>query len=175
MGRRQERRDQGRREALERAMEALEARDPRALAAVETLDLFFHDHADLVRGLGEVLERSGLEEACLALARHLEDDRDHWLRRLERIQAEPVLRARRAELEADYLEQFAGHFRRWGAAGAYGERVAELEAGLLLAALRGAERLWVKGRGRPVLPVLVQEALGVAWPALYAHARRHGK
>jgi len=28
--------------------------------------------------------------------------------------------------------------------------------------------------GRPVLPVLVQEALALLWPALYAHARRHG-
>ena len=42
-----------------------------------------------------------------------------------------------------------------------------------LAALRGAERLWVRGGGRPVLPVLVQEALAVLWPALYGHARRH--
>lgn len=137
--------------------------------------LFFHDHADLVRGLAEALERSGLAEACQALARHLEEDRDHWLRRLERIHAEPALRARQAELDQDYLELFAEHFRRWGAAGSHGERVAALEACLLLAALRGAGRLWVQGQGRPVLPVLVQEALAVLWPALYGHARRYQK
>jgi hypothetical protein len=136
-------------------------------------DLYFHDHADLVRGLAEAIERSGLAEACQALARHLEEDRDHWLRRLARVEAEPALRARRAELDRDYLEVLTRHFHHWGAAGVQGERLAELEAGLLLAALRGAERLWVKGQGRPVLPVLVQEALALLWPALYAHARRH--
>lgn len=135
--------------------------------------LYFHDHADLVRGLAESLERAGLPEACQALARHLEEDRDHWLRRLERIEAEPALRARRAELDRDYLELLAAHFGRWGAAGAQGERIAQMEAGLLLAALRGAERLWVQGRGRPMLPVLVQEAVALLWPALYGHARRH--
>jgi len=135
--------------------------------------LFFHDHAELVRGLGEAVERSGLAEALQALARHLEEDRDHWLRRLERIEADPALRARRAALDQDYLELFAAHFGRWGAAGPQGERIAQLEAALLLAALRGAERLWVRGGGRPVLPVLVQEALAVLWPALYGHARRH--
>jgi hypothetical protein len=163
-GRRQERQRQRKREALERAMDR-----PEAGAA----ELFFHDHADLVRGLGESLERAGLPEACQALARHLEEDREHWLRRLARIEAEPALRARRAELDRDYQELFAGHFGRWGAAGAQGERTAQLEAGLLLAALRGAERLWLQGQGRPVLPVLVQEALALVWPALYAHARRH--
>lgn len=163
-GRRQERQLQERREALERAIE---------LAEPGMENLFFHDHSDLLRGLAEALERSSLAEACQALARHLEDDREHWLRRLERIAAEPALRARRAELDQDYQELFAGHFRRWGAAGSHGERVAELEACLLLAALRGAERLWVQGRGRPVLPVLFQEALAVLWPALYTHARRY--
>ncbi|MDR3670402.1 MAG: hypothetical protein P4L36_06140 [Holophaga sp.] len=163
-GRRQERQRQRRREALERAMDLPEAGE----AA-----LFFHDHDDLVRGLGESLERAGLAEACLALARHLEEDREHWLRRLERIEAEPALRARRAELDRDYHELLAAHFGRWGAAGAQGERTAQLEAGLLLAALRGAERLWVQGHGRPVLPVLMQEALALVWPALYGHARRH--
>jgi hypothetical protein len=170
-GRRQARQRQQRREALERAMEPSERGAPGALDSAE--DLFFHDHADLVRGLAEALEREGLLEACQALARHLEEDRDHWLRRLERMEAEPALRARRAELERDYLEVFTGHFRRWGAAGIQGERLAELEGGLALAALRGAERLWLKGRGRPLLPILVQEALALLWPALYAHARRH--
>ena len=50
-------------------------------------DLYFHDHADLLQGLGESLERSGLPEACQALARHLEEDREHWLRRLARVEA----------------------------------------------------------------------------------------
>jgi hypothetical protein len=31
----------------------------------------------------------------------------------------------------------------------------------------------VTSGGRPVLPVLVQEALALLWPALYGHARRH--
>ena len=163
-GRRQDREQQRRREALERAMGL-----PEPVEAA----LCFHDHADLVRGLAESLERAGLPEACQALARHLEEDREHWLRRLERIEAEPALRARRAELDRDYLDLFAAHFGRWGMAGTQGERIAQLEACLLLAVLRGAERLWVQGRGRPVLPVLVQEALAVVWPALYGHARRH--
>jgi hypothetical protein len=167
-GLRRSKQQQKRREALERSMEGL---PPGPMLAEE--DLYFHDHADLVRGLAEAIERSGLAEACQALARHLEEDREHWLRRLARVEAEPALRARRAELDRDYLEVLTRHFHRWGAAGVQGERLAELEAGLLLAALRGAERLWVRGQGRPVLPVLVQEALALLWPALYAHARRH--
>jgi AcrR family transcriptional regulator len=163
-GRREERQIQRRREALERAM---------GLPGTGEESLYFHDHADLVRGLGETLERAGLPEAFQALARHLEEDRDHWLRRLERIEADPVLRARRTELDQDYLDLFTAHFGRWGAAGPQGDRTAALEACLLLAALWGAERLWVQGHGRPVLPVLVQEALALLWPALYGHARRH--
>jgi hypothetical protein len=176
-GRRQERQLQQRREALERAMDLLQAGTPLAELPDQTPAqlgaIFFHDHADLVRGLAEVLERQGLPEACHALARHLEDDRDLELRRLEVMAAEPALRAQRAVLDRDYQAVLAAHFRRWGAAGAHGERQAELEADLALAALRGAERLWVRGHGRPVLPVLVQEALSLLWPALYAHARRH--
>jgi hypothetical protein len=168
---RRERQEQMRREALERAMEG--PGDPSGSTPPATRDLFFHDHADLVAGLTEALARAGLAEAFLALARHLEEDRDPWLRRLARIQGDPVLAARRAELDQDYRDALADHFRRWGAAGTQGERVADLEAELALAALRGAERLWVRGKGRPVLPVLVQEALAVVWPALYAHARRH--
>jgi hypothetical protein len=167
-GNRQERRQQKLREALERAMAA-----PPAEAGLEQAELFFHDHADLVRGLGEALERAGLEEALQALARHLEEDREHWLRRLERIEVQPALRARRAELDQDYRDLLAAHFNRWGAGGVQAERLAELEAGLALEALRGALRLWVRGHGRPVLPVLVQEALALLWPALYAHARKH--
>jgi len=41
--------------------------------------------------------------------------------------------------------------------------------------LREAERLWVAGNGRPMLPVLVHEALGLLWPALYPQAKRHGR
>jgi hypothetical protein len=52
MARRQERRDQGRREALERALERLEAGNREEFTPVLAEDLFFHDHADLVRGLG---------------------------------------------------------------------------------------------------------------------------
>ena len=175
-----------RRQALERAMDRVEAGelDPgapelldqpglatRAFADPESL--FFHDHGMWVEGLGEACERSGLAEACLAMARHLEEDRDHWLRRLALVEREPRLRARRAELERDYLAVLAVHFRRWGAGGVHGERVAELEAACMLGALQGAQRLWVQGGGTPILPVLMQEALAVIWPALYAHARRH--
>ena len=173
-GLKRERQQQKRREALEQAMALLEGPAEVGLIAPGELEArFFHDHADLLAGLSEVLERQGLVEAFLALARHLEEDRESWLRRLALLQAHPGLRARRAELEADYLSCLATHFSRWGAAGTQGERVSEHEAGLALAALRGAERLWLRGGGRPVLPVLVQEALAVAWPALYGHARRH--
>ena len=143
----------------------------RAFADAESL--FFHDHGEQVAGLAEVLERSGLVEACLALARHLEEDKGHWLRRLALVEAQPRLRARRAALDEDFLAVFGEHFRRWGAAGVHGERVAEFEAACLLGALQGAQRLWVRGGGAPALPVLMQEALGVIWPALYAHARRY--
>ncbi len=170
-GHRRERQIQRWREALDRGADGGGPEGDLTPAQVE--DLFFHDHEDLVRGLEEALARAGAQEALLALARHLEEDRDHWLLRLECIQARPALRGRGEALEADYREVFAAHFRRLGAAGAQGERIARLEADLLLAALRGAQRLWVQGRGRPVLPVLVQEALAVVWPALYGHARRH--
>jgi len=168
---RQVRQLQKRRDALLRELE--ETREGSVRAQAEREAVFFHDHADLVSGLAEVLGRTGLPEACQALAAHLEEERDLWLRRLERVEADPALRARRAELDRDYLGVLAAHFRRWGAAGTQGERIADLEAGLALAALRTAERLWVQGGGRPTLPVLVQEALAVLWPALYGHARRH--
>lgn len=168
---RKERQAQKRREDLERALALLEAGGA-GLPLVELGAVLFHDHADLVRGLAEVLDRKGLPEAFQALACHLEEDRDLWLRRLARQEDEPALRALRAQLDRDYHDALAAHFRRWGAAGPQGERIADLEAGLALAALRGAERLWVQGGGRPVLPVLVQEALAVLWPALYGHARR---
>ena len=170
-GRKKEREIQRWREDLERGADGgAPAEGP---VPTQAEDLFFHDHEDLVEGLEEALGRAGAREALLALARHLEEDRDHWLLRLERIQAEPALRARAQALEADYRDTLAAHFRQWGAAGTRGERVAQLEAQLLLAALRGAQRLWLEGRGRPMLPVLVQEALAVVWPALYGHARRH--
>jgi len=167
---RQERQAQQRREDLEWALagQATGLRSPADLEAV-----FFHDHADLVRGLAEVLERKGLVEAFQALAGHVEEDRDLWLRRLERMEADPALRLRRLALDQDYLGVLQDHFSRLGAAGPQGDRIAALEADLTLAALRGAERLWVQGHGRPVLPVLAQEALAVLWPALYGHARRH--
>jgi hypothetical protein len=175
-----------RRQALERAMDRVEAGELDA-GAPELLDqpglasrafadpesLFFHDHGAWVAGLGEALELSGLAEACLAMARHMQEDRDHWLRRLALVEAEPRLRARRAALDLDYLAVFGAHFRRWGAGGVHGERVADLEAACLLGALQGAQRLWVRNGGSPILPVLVQEALGVVWPALYVHARRY--
>jgi len=174
-----------RREALERAMDRVEAgEDPgspelllasglttRAFADPESL--FFHDHGEWVAGLAEATERSGLAEACLALARHREEDRQHWLRRLALVEAQPRLRARRAVLDLDYLAMLGAHFLRWGAGGVHGERVAELEAACLYGAIQGAHRLWLQGSGAPILPVLMQEALAVVWPALYAHARRH--
>jgi len=163
-GPRQARQRQKWRETLERSLD-------QPLVSVEP---FFHDHAELVRGLAQVLDGDGSGQGDgLPEARHMEEDRDHWLRRLARVAAEPALRARQAELDRDYQEVFAQHFRRWQAAGVQGERLAELEASLVLAAIRGAERLWLAGQGRPVLPVLVQEALALLWPALYGHARRH--
>ncbi|BDU77722.1 hypothetical protein [Mesoterricola sediminis] len=167
---RRERQAQKRREALERALAAA----PGTLTPVDLEAAFFFDHPDLVAGLGEVLQRQGLVAAFEAYARHLEEERDLALRRLARIEADPPLRALRAAKDEDLLALLAAHFRAWGAAGVHGERVADLEAALALAALRNAERAWVRGNGRPVLPVLVQEALAVLWPALYAHARRHG-
>lgn len=138
-------------------------------------DLFFPEHPETLALLGEMLERVGLQETCLALARHQEEDRDHWLRRLAFIEAEPSLQARRAVLDQGYLTLYTAHFQRWGAAGPAGERSAAFEAGSLLGALRAAERLWVAGNGRPPLPVLVQEALATLWPALYPHLRRHAR
>ena len=159
----------------------LEPGDPELLAQcglasrsfADPESLFFHDHDQFLAGFAEVLERAGLVEACLTLARHLEEDRDHWLRRLALVEAQAGLRSRRAALDLDYLAVLSAHFRRWGAAGAQGERLAELEAACLFGAWQGALRLWVRGAGRPVLPVLTQEALGLLWPALYTHARRH--
>jgi hypothetical protein len=174
--RRQERQRQQRRLLLERAMDcaaadALERQEGQAPLA----DVFFPEHQETLALLGEMLERVGLQETCLALARHQEEDRDHWLRRLAFIEADPGLRARREVLDRDYLGLYTTHFQRWGAAGPAGERSAAFEAGSLLGALRTAERLWVAGQGRPPLPVLVQEALALLWPALYPHVRRHAR
>lgn len=74
------------------------------------------------------------------------------------------LRARRED--RGHLALYTAHFQRWGAAGPAGERSAALEAGALLGALHTAERLWLAAQGRPPLPVLVQEALALLWPAL---------
>lgn len=141
--------------------------------AAEPEDLFFPEHAELLDTLPEMLEKLGLAETCMAIARFQQDERDHWLRRLRMIEAEPRLRGRRRELDGEIQACLAAHFRRWGAAGPQGERSAELEAAFVITALRGAERLWVQGKGRPTLPVLVQEALALLWPALYPHVRRN--
>lgn len=138
----------------------------------EPLDLFFLDEEDLLSGFAEALEAVGLFEAALAWAKHLEEERGLWLRRLALNDREPRLRARRGELDETWRALFRNHFGRWGAAGVAGERIAAVEADLTLAALRSAERLWLEGGGRPLLPVLVQEALATLWPALYVHARK---
>lgn len=175
---------------LERALDLLESEGWEALVperlaqlsglplrsmgrAAEPEDLFFPEHAELLDTLQAMLEKLGLAETCMAMARFQEDERDHWLRRLRVIEAEPRLRLRRGDLDREIQACLAAHFRRWGTAGPQGERSAELEAAFVITALRGAERLWVQGKGRPTLPVLVQEALALLWPALYPHVRRN--
>lgn len=157
--------------ALARALEQVEAE---GLDSLETqgLDLLFLDEEDLRSGFAEALEAVGLFEAVMAWAGHLEEDGGLWRRRLALVGREPRLRARRAELDEAWRGLLGAHFLRWGAAGPQGERLARLEAELALAALRGAERLWLDGNGRPVMPVLAQEALATLWPALYGHVRK---
>lgn len=135
-------------------------------------DLFFPDETDLRTGFGEILAQAGLLEAALAWAHHLEEEGELWRRRLALQHREPRLRVRRGVLDEAWGAMLEAHFLRWGAAGPAGERAGRLEAALVLAALRGAEGLWWQGNGRPRLPVLVQEALALLWPALYAHARK---
>jgi hypothetical protein len=185
--RRLERQRLQRRTLLERAMDravrdGFDALDPGELARDAGVslrtpglleDLFFPEHAETLMLLGEMLERVGLLETCLALARHQEDERDHWLRRLAFIDSQNRLHAHRVRLDSDIQAAFAVHFQRWGAAGPAGDRAAVFEAAYVVAALREAERLWVAGYGRPPLPVLVHEALSILWPALYPHAQRH--
>jgi hypothetical protein len=160
----------------------LETLSPESLARAEGFpvrslspdpeDLFFPDEVDLRTGFGEVLGEAGLLEAALAWARHLQEDEALWRRRLALVAQEPRLGQRRRRLDEAWRALLEDHFRRWGAAGPAGERQAGVEADLVLAALRGAERRWCEGGGRPVLPVLAQEALALLWPALYAHARK---
>jgi len=180
--RRLERQRLQRRLLLERAMERVLAEDAErgreaglATGSKGPLpeDVFFPEHGETLELLGRMLDRVGLLETCLALARHQEEDRDHWLRRLAFIEAQPRLRLQRAKLDQELAACFAGHFRRWGAAGPAGERGAAFEAAALLGVLREAERQWLAGEGRPALTVLVQEALGLLWPALYPHLRKH--
>lgn len=152
-----------------RTLDLFEVRGWEALA----LEFLARESGVPVRSLAEALREVGLLEALLAYARHLEEDRDLWLRRFAAQRSEARLRSRAAELDADYLACFAAHFRHWGAAGAAGERSAEFEAAALLGALRRAEALWLEGRGRPQLPVLVHEALVLLWPALYPHQKRN--
>lgn len=189
-GRRSERLQVQRRNLLVRALEQAE-RDglgvlvPEALARSEGLplrslgpepeDLFFPDEDDLRSAFAAVLDHAGLLEAALAWARHLQEEGDLWRRRLALVGREPRLRLRRLVLDEAWRDMLVRHFARWGAAGPAGERVAALEAELTLAALRGVERRWVEGNGRPQLPVLAHEALAQLWPALYAHARRNGR
>jgi len=188
--RRQERLRVQRRGLLLRALERVEAEGlerliPAELARAEGFslrglgpepeDLFFPEEADLREGFAEVLAQAGLLEAALAWARHLQEEGDLWRRRLALCAKEPRLARRRAVLDEAWRNPLKDHFQRFGAAGPAGERGAALEADLLLAALRGAERLWMEGGGRPLLPVIVHEALALLWPALYAHARRAGR
>jgi MftR C-terminal domain len=136
-------------------------------------DVFFPEHGELYESISEMLEHAGLAEACMALARLQEEERDHWIRRLKVIESHPRLRARRMELDREFQDLFTTHFRHYGAPGVAGDRSAEFEAAALLGALRAAERMWLEGNGRPVLPVLVHEALALLWPALYPHQRKH--
>lgn len=189
-GRRAERLQVQRRNLLARALdqaerEGLEALAPEALARSEGLplrslglepeDLFFPDEDDLRAAFAAVLDHAGLIEAVMAWARHLQEEGDLWRRRLALTEREPRLRLRRLVLDEAWRGMLAAHFAQWGAAGPAGERAADLEAELALTALRGAERRWIEGGGRPQLLVLAHEALAQLWPALYAHARRHGR
>jgi hypothetical protein len=171
--RRLERQRQQRRLLLERAMERVLLEGPDAVDRLE--EVCFPEHCETVELLEEMLGRVGLLETCLALARHMEEEKDHWLRRLAFIDSQPRLRLRRQELDQDQLALFREHFERFGATGPAGERSSAVEAACLLAALREAERQWMAGSGRPALPVLVYEALAVVWPALYPHVRRHAR
>lgn len=186
-GRRRQREEGQRRTLLVRALAlaedgGLEAALPGEVARLEGFplrslgpdpeDLFYPDETDLRTGFGEILAQAGLLEAALAWAHHLEGEGELWRRRLALQHREPRLRARRGVLDEAWGEMLEAHFLRWGAAGPAGERTSKLEAALVLAALRGAEGLWWQGNGRPRLPVLVQEALALLWPALYAHARK---
>lgn len=165
--RRRDRARTQRRLAVARAVDRVEAEGADGLE-----DLLFLDEDDLLAGFGEALEAVGLFDAAMAWAGHLEEDGDLWRRRLALTDREPGLRARRAELDEGWRSLLRAHFVRWGAAGVQGERIARMEAELALAALRGAERLWLEGGGRPLLPILAQEALATLWPALYGHARK---
>jgi hypothetical protein len=185
--RRQERLRSQRRALLLRAVEGAEARGLAGLvledlARVEGLplrslgpepeDLFFPDETDLREAFAGILGEAGLLEATQAWARHLQEEGDLWRRRLGLCIREPRLALRRAALDEAWRELLAAHFLRWGAAGPAGERHARVEADLTLAALRSAERRWLEGGGRPILPVLAHEALAILWPALYTHARK---
>ena len=180
--RRAERAQADRRVLLQRAVAQLEAEGWGALAplaetGLRSLDeqpegLLFLDEDDLRDGFLAVLGEAGLVRAVEAWAAHLEEEGELWRRRLRLQVREPRLAARRAELDEAWRQGLRAHFTRWGAAGPAGARTSALEAELVLAALRGAQRLWVEGQGRPVLPVLAQEALATLWPALYAHARK---
>lgn len=185
--RRQERLRSQRRNLLLRALERAEAGGLEGLVPAELVraegfplrglgpdpeDLFFPEEADLREGFAQVLAQAGLLEAALAWARHLQEEEGLWRRRLELCAREPRLARRRTALDEGWRDLLREHFQRYGAPGPAGERVAALEAGLVLAALRGAERLWAEGGGRPLLPVLVHEALALLWSALYVHARK---
>lgn len=184
-----ERQRQQQRQLLERVMDrmdifGMEAMTTRELSRevgsdlrllgklAEPEDVFFPEHGELFEALSDMLDHAGLGEACMALARLQEEERDHWIRRLRTIEQHPRLRARRMELDREFQDLFASHFRRYGALGAAGERSAEFEAASVMGVLRAAERIWLEGNGRPVLPVLVHEALTQLWPALYPHQRK---
>lgn len=186
--RRLERQRQQYREALERALDVVEregfegldlpvlGESTGARALISRLPdpeaLFFHDHAEILKGLQEALGHFSVLEALLAYGEHLETDRELWLRRLQAVRAVPRLRARKAFLDEALHGVLAAHFRRWGAADPAGLRASELEAHAVLGALNGALALWVEGGGRPTLPVLLHEGMVLLWPALYPHQRR---
>lgn len=114
-------------------------------------DLVFPEREERLARLRALLEpREGerpfetVRRACLALARHFEDDAGRMLAQWQLMQAEPALLGRDVQLDRAFEELLEQAFAR-GEKSTKGRRRARVRASAVVGAVRASLREWLEG------------------------------
>lgn len=114
-------------------------------------DLVFPEREERLERLRELLEpREGerpfetVRRACIALARHFQDDADRMLAQWKLMQDEPALLGRDVQLDRAFEELLEQAFAR-GEKSPRGKRRARVRASAVVGAIRATLREWLEG------------------------------